>query len=258
MPTTTSHVLLEATPPIAELILNDPEKRNALSNAVFDALERRLDELSDHDDVNIVLVRGSGNAFCAGFDLAAGVEDISMLGQFIERLGHATRRLRRLPQVVVAAVHGPAIAGGCALLSACDFVVTAPDVHMGYPVHRIGISPAVTIPTLAAAIGPGPTRSLLMSGRLIDGSEAKRIGLATHLAENAEGVVHATQALCGTLAGHGSHALRTTKAWLNELDGSLNDARFDRPADYSAAQAVDEEARTMLNAFWSSRRSSRS
>lgn len=258
MTTHTSHVLLETKPPIAELILNDPDKRNALSEAMFEALDARLAELAEHQGIAIVLLRGSGNAFCAGFDLAAGVEDITTLKQFIERLSHVTRRLRRLPQVVIAAVHGPAIAGGCALLSACDFVVTAPDVQMGYPVHRIGISPAVTIPTLVAAIGPGATRSLLMQGRLIGGVQAKRIGLATHLAANADAVMHEAKSLGETLAGHGRHALRVTKAWLNELDGSLEDDRFDRPADDSAQQATDEEAQAMLKAFWSQRQSSSS
>ena len=164
------------------------------------------------------------------------------------------RALRRLPQVVVAAVQGAALAGGCALLSACDFVFVAPDATLGYPVHRIGVSPAVTIPTLRLAAGDGPARALLMSGRLIDGREAVRIGLASHLAESSATLHDEATAFCRALAEKGPNALRATKAWLNELDGSLDDAPFDRAAIASASLADGDEAVAMLRAFWSKRK----
>jgi enoyl-CoA hydratase/carnithine racemase len=239
--------------PVAEIVLNDPARRNALGLAMFDALETSIASVRDDPALRIVLLRGEGAAFCAGFDLAAAVEDPALMGQFIRRLSRAVRDIRRLPQVVVIAVQGAAIAGGCALLGAGDFVVMAADARAGYPVHRLGVSPAVTIPALAAAIGSGPARVLLLSGRLIDGAEAHRIGLATDLSESGEVVLDDARRLCDLLASKPSAAQRITKSWLNELDGSVDDARFDSAAEGSIELAAGDEARRLLREFWQAR-----
>lgn len=245
-------VQLQLDESIATIVLNDPAKRNALSLPMFDALDQAVARIAGDQALHIVLLRGEGPAFCAGFDLAAAVHDPALMGQYIMRLSALLRAVRRMPQLVVAAVEGAAIAGGCALLSACDFVVAAADATLGYPVHRLGVSPAVTIQTLLQKVGSGGGRALLMSGELIDGAQAQRIGLATHLAAAGEPPLRVAQGLCAQLALKGPQALRTTKAWLNELDGSLDDDRFERPARASEAIVGEPEARTMLGA-WSSK-----
>jgi enoyl-CoA hydratase/carnithine racemase len=153
---------------------------------------------------------------------------------------------------IIAAVEGPALAGGCALLSACDFVVVAEGALLGYPVHRIGVSPAVTTPTLLAAIGSGAARSLLFAGELLDAKRSVEIGLATRTAAAGEARRHA-RALAEALATKGHAAMRATKRWLNELDGTDRDDAFDRAAAVSVEVSEGEEARAMLAAFWSSR-----
>lgn len=245
------------SPPGATLTLNDPDRRNAMSLAMFDALDAAVAELALRDDVIALHLRGNGPAFCAGFDLPAAVEDHALLATFIERLSALNRALRRGPQVVIASVHGAALAGGCALVSACDFVICTADVRLGYPVHRIGISPAVTIPTLAQALGEGHTRELLMSGRIIDGAEAHRIGLVTHLVADASQLDADATDLAARIASHGQHAVRVTRQWINELDGSLDDARFDQPMRGSADATESDETITMLQRFWESRSRSR-
>jgi methylglutaconyl-CoA hydratase len=247
-------IIQHNAPPIATIALNDPSKRNALSLAMFDALDEALAELARDDAIHTVLLRGEGPAFCAGFDMGAAVDDPQLLPQFILRLSALNRALRRMPQVVVAEVHGAAIAGGCAILSACDFVFVAPDAKLGYPVHAMGISPAVAVPTLRLALGDGATRALLMAGDLISGVEAHRRGLATHVADSSASVHDRANAHCHALAQKGPQALRTTKAWLNELDGSAGDEPFDRPAKDSAAAARATEAQELLAAFWLKRK----
>ena len=238
---------------IATVTLDDPGRRNALGLAMFDALDEALRDLADRGDVRVVLLRGSGRSFCAGFDLAAAVEDPPLMGRFIDRLSVLLRTLRRLPPVVVASVQGAAVAGGCAILSACDLVVVARSAKIGYPVHRLGISPAVTIATLQQALPAGAARSLLLGGELIDGVEAHRIGLVSHLSRDDQTVELDATALCTTIGGHGPEALRVTKAWLNELDGSGDDEAFARPAAATADLARGDEAAAALRAFWESR-----
>jgi len=225
-----------------------------MSIAMFDALDDAIAQLADRDDVIALQMRGNGPAFCAGFDLPAAVQDTTLLGTFIERLSDVNRALRRGPQVVIASVHGAALAGGCALVSACDFVICAADAKLGYPVHRIGISPAVTTPTLIQSIGEGHTRELLMSGRIIDGTEAHRLGLATHVVDDASQLDATASALAERLASHGPHALRVTRQWINELDGSLLDDRFNPPMRGSARATQNEETAAMLADFWAQRR----
>lgn len=248
------HTISEA---ILTISLNDPEKRNALSLAMFDELDRAIAAAAGDDAVRVIVLTGSGKVFCAGFDLAAALDDPSLMTQFIHRLSAVNRALRALPMPVIASVRGAAIAGGCALLSACDFIVGESSAKLGYPVHAIGVSPAVTLPTLAAAIGPGAARAMALAGELIDGHEAHRLGLITHVVQSAPdeppALERTTLELARDLAGKPPHALRVTKAWLNELDRTDDDSRFERFADASAAIAESDEAVSMLRAVWAAR-----
>lgn len=243
-------VHIERRKDVVVVTLNDPDRRNAMSLSLFATLAERLDSVAAEDSIGAVVLAGAGPAFCAGFDLGAVVDEPTVMRQFIHRLSDTCRQLRRLPMPVIAAAHGAAIAGGCAVLSACDFVVTSRTARLGYPVHRIGVSPAVTLPTLMQAIGEGAARTLVMGGRLIDGVEARRLSLASHLVDTDEDVLPRATSLAAEIAAKPRAAVRVTKAWLNELDGSLDDARFDAPADGSADLAEREEATRLLSEFW--------
>ncbi len=231
---------------VATVAMNDPDRRNALGLAMFDALDAAIAEVSAAEEVNVVLLCGRGRSFCAGFDLTAAADDPAIMADFIRRLSTVLRSLRRAPQPIVAAVHGAAIAGGCALISACDLAVVSATAKLGYPVHALGVSPAVTIPTLMPAIGAGAARALLMGGELIDGAGAKRIGLATYVSPDDASVEPDARQLCNTIAAHGPTAIRVTKAWLNELEGALDDRRFDGPMESTAQLATSDQAQAML------------
>ena len=251
-------VKFEITGAIATIAMNDPQRRNAMGLAMFDGLDAALASVAADGSIHVLLLTGEGAAFCSGFDLEAAVNDPALLGTFINRLSALLRTVHRMPQVVVAAVSGAAIAGGCALLSACDFVFVDADAQLGYPVHRLGVSPAVTIPTLQMALKPGPARALTMSGELIDGHEAHRRGLATHVVGPEQGVRQTAVAFCESLGAKGVQSLRVTKAWLNELDGSLNDGLFDQTARDSAAASAHAQTTSMLAAWWNRSRGAKS
>jgi enoyl-CoA hydratase/carnithine racemase len=203
-----------------EITLCDPARRNALGEAMFASLHERL------------LVAA----------LAAD-----------DRLSRAVRALRSLPVPIVAEVRGTAAAGGCALLAGCDFVVVAPDAQLGYPVHRIGVSPAVTLPALTANAGHGSARRVALGGDMLDGPSAVRAGLATHCAPDAASLAAMVDALADSLAAKGPEALRATKRWLNELDGSTDEVRHLHAERASAAAAAGDEFAAMLRAFWAAR-----
>ena len=98
---------------IAVVTLNDPERRNALGMAMFDELENALNSLETDESIRVILLRGAGSVFCAGFDLGSAVEKPELMGRYIDRLSRINRRIRRLGPVVVAAAGGGGKRRGC-------------------------------------------------------------------------------------------------------------------------------------------------
>gem|GEM_PF-58409 len=244
------------------LTLNDPHRRNALGTALFDQLEAALDTVTPRvtDDAPSVIVLGAhGSAFCAGFDLEACVQDPDLLPIFVERLGQLTTRIRALPAVVIAQVQGAALAGGCALAMSCDIVHAAADATFGYPVHRIGVSPAVNIPMLLATAGLGGARRIALSGEIIQASQAKSLGMVQDVHADEHTLRSAVATLAESLCVKNPHALRTTKDWLNRVDGTDPTGSLGSAAGRAAQATIDvcrtTEARIMLESFWSQRRS---
>lgn len=246
--------------PRGTLTLADPSRRNAMGTAMFAALDAALAAAEARaaaapgGRIGTLLLRGEGAAFCAGFDLGACAGQPDLLSDFVHALSGCVRRLRALPCPVVAQVQGAALAGGCAILAGCDFVIVAPDAQLGYPVHRIGVSPAVNLPALLANMLPGRVRALTMGGALLDGRTAVAQGLATHCAASTETLPAEADAMVERLLGKGPEALRATKRWLNELDGSGDPARYPPSAAASAAAAHGTEFPAMLRDFWEKQR----
>ena len=237
---------------VARATLGTPARRNALDEASLGALADALARVRD-GDADVLVLAGEGSAFCAGFDLARCAEDPRAVEPLLLGLSACVRALRELDIPVVARVQGAALAGGCALLTGCDFVVVAEDAQLGYPTHRIGISPAVSIPTLVSRMGPA-ARALLVANDLVDGRSALRLGLATHCSASPDSLEAETDRLVASLLSKGPQALRATKAWLNELDGSIDEARHLHAEMASAAAADGDEFASMLRAFWATRR----
>ncbi len=197
---------------IERLVLSRPERRNALTPAMLDDLATHLENAAD---AHAVLLLGEGKAFCAGFDLdlCVGEGGDDNLRALLAGLSRCIVAMRALPCPVVLGVQGAAIAGGCALLGGGDIVIASPDAKLGYPVTRLGISPAVSAPFLRA-IPDGQGRRLMLDPGLIDGRRAHETGLVHELSN--EPAAHAME-LTERLTAKPPHALAATKRWLNEL-----------------------------------------
>lgn len=250
-----TEILLNHEDSLATVSLNAPERRNALSVSMLDELEASLESLASDAGVRAVLLKGEGEFFCAGFDLGAIVDDPMLLQELVERLGRVTMLMRTVPAPIILAAKGAAIAGGCALLTGADIVVLGDQTRVGYPVHALGFSPAVTIPTLLQTAGSGPTRALLMDGRLRTGEEVLETGLGVELVPEDE-VGHEATRLAGHIAALPPTAVQATKNWLNELDGSNDPSRWARPMEGSAPLAGSSEAVELLGMFWQRKHSS--
>jgi methylglutaconyl-CoA hydratase len=235
---------------VAELVIDRPAKRNALTPQMLDELNRAALELSADQSVRAILLRGEGTAFCAGFDLSLCVQSSEPLAAMLTGLSVLIRTLRRSPKPVVIAAHGAAIAGGCALLGAGDLVITDQYAKLGYPVVKLGISPAVSAPSLALAVQGRCARERLLDPALISGIEAARIGLVSRCVDLVEDVLPRAQIEAATLGEKPPHAFAATKRWLATIEGADHDAAFDAALSASLALVGGPEERARLAPLW--------
>lgn len=166
---------------VATVILNRPDHRNALSMALIRALHRAAIALESRDGVRVVVLAGSGGIFCSGGDLE-WMRDI--LDQSDEKkaedaleLAHMLDAFHRLNKPVIARVQGGAYGGGVGLMSVADIVIAANDVTIALAEVRLGVIPATIAPYVIARTGVAQGRSLMVTGRPIDATDAQRIGL---------------------------------------------------------------------------------
>lgn len=236
---------------IALVLVDRREKKNALTPDMLENLRAAIERVhEERGDTRVLLLAGEGGAFCSGFDLSLCRTDPLAMSDLLTRLSRAIRAMRSLPVPVVIAAHTAAIAGGCALLTGADFVVTDAAAQIGYPVVRLGVSPAVSGPTLALAVGSGHARERMLDPALFDGREAVRIGLAHEVVERPEDVRPRAMEVARALAAKPPDAVAATKWWFGELEGADRDGALERALAASLAIAGGPEERARLEALW--------
>ena len=242
-------VLVQTTDGVATVTMNRPQKRNALSIELIEALEQAIETIERDDSVRVLILAGEGKSFCAGMDLQGVMADADGMRRMLRGLSRVLRRIRRLCVPTIAKVQGAAVGGGCGLMVVTDFAITHPEAQVGYPEVSLGLCPAVVAPWLIRKIGPGRARAMLLAGGTISGQEGYERGLASHLADR-DRLDAEAETLARSLAEGDVLATKTTKSWLNELDGSLEDAVLDRAAELSADVIASAEAQARLRALF--------
>lgn len=192
-------VLLERDGAVAELVLNRPERRNALDGAARAVLAGVLDEL-EKDPPRALLVRGEGKGFCAGRDLS-DAEPLSEDGESIlAEMNPLISRLHGLRCPTVAAVQGPALGFGLGLALACDLVVVGESAKIGSPFAAIGaVLDSGAHHFLCSRVGPARTLELVYTGRFLSGVEAVEWGIANAVHPD-DGLLAAARSLVATIA----------------------------------------------------------
>lgn len=246
-------VTLDITRHAAVLTLNEPASRNALSSTLLDGLHAQLTALeqqlaSGTLDRHVLVLTGSGKAFCAGMDLKAVLADPTLIHTLLRLLAEASLRIRALPMVTVAHLNGPAIGGGCGLAMACDLVASAPDVRIGFPEVDLGACPAVVAPWLVRKIGAGRARHVLLTGGTMTARDGHELDMVSHLLDDEEAGAQALDTIVERLANAGPAALAATKRLLNEVDGSLDRDLAVRGAALSAEVFSGPEAQKRIRA----------
>jgi enoyl-CoA hydratase len=191
----TGTVGLELRDGAAWITLDRPEKLNALDAAMVAALDARLDEAAADDDVKVVVLRGAGRAFSAGYDLSEGEpgpRPVESWRAELERDLDLTLKLWALPKPTIASVHGWCLGGALDLAIACDLAIAADDARFGIPEIKAGSGPVTML--LPFVVGQKRTNELVLTGDHVEAVEAERIGLVNRVVPAAE-LEEATAAL---------------------------------------------------------------
>jgi enoyl-CoA hydratase/carnithine racemase len=203
---------------VRHVVLNRPEKRNALSRALVEELGGALGAAAADPAVHCVVVRGEGTMFSAGMDtgdLAALADNPGRLHEFREAILAIWNLCEDMAKPTIAQIHGACLGGAAELALACDLRVMASDAVIGLVETRVGILPDLGgCSRLPALVGLGRAKELILAARLVDGTEAERIGLVNRVAPAAE-LDAATDALAGELLACAPLAIGLAKGVLN-------------------------------------------
>jgi enoyl-CoA hydratase len=235
---------------IATVTINRPDKLNALNVAVFDDLSLLVDELHDRADVGGVIITGAGRAFVAGADISE-LESQNPLGmKALARRGQLVfNRLESLPKPVIAAINGFALGGGCELAMACHIRIASDAAKFGQPEVKLGLIPGYGgTQRLPRLVGKGRALQLLMTGEMIDASEALRIGLVNRVVPASE-LMKAAQELMKAILANAPMALAGCIELVNRgYDISLGDALAAEATAFGLL-AASEDKREGTRAF---------
>jgi methylglutaconyl-CoA hydratase len=238
---------------VRTLVLDRPDRRNALNAELVSALKAALAEAATDRALRVILLRGDGPDFCAGADLgslrriAESADPMENLAD-AQSLGALLVAMRRHPLPIVAAVHGHALAGGAGLATACDLVIARDDAIFGYPEVHLGFVPAMVMALLRRIVGEKVAFELVVRGERIGAGEAAGLGLANRVIPAAEwdaGVA----AYVRDLASRSASAVSLIKRLLYGMDGLGFEDAIARGAEVNVLARLTPDTRDGLRRF---------
>ncbi len=220
-------IRLDLAPPLAEIVLHKPDKRNALSVDMWKAIPELVAEASANKDVKVLIIHGGeAGAFAAGADISefatiyATQKDARASGKAIAA---ALDAVESCPKPVLAAIEGACVGGGVSLAMACDLRVACENSKFGVTPGKLGlVYPSGDTRRLLAAIGPGATKDILFTGRIFRAQEAKSMRLIDRLVEPGLSL-QTTRALAHEISRISQWSVRAIKEMIKGLQSGWND-----------------------------------
>lgn len=238
---------------IAFITLDRPEKRNALNHAFVSELKTAFVMANEDDDVKAVILRGHGEAFCAGADLAY-LQDLQRFS-YEENLADSNHlkelflQIYTLKKVVIAQVEGDAIAGGSGLATCCDFVFSVPHAKFGYTEVKIGFIPAIVMVFLLRKIGAAKSKELLLTGNLITAEAALAVGLINRILLpteiESEVILFATR----LIESNSANSMMMTKQMIADVQSMNLEEALAHACEMNARARNSADCKTGIDAF---------
>ena len=231
----------------ATITLNRPDRRNALSIGLMQALCSELESLAADPVRRIVLLRGAGTAFCSGMDLHE-TSDPEVAEQSANMVAKTFGTLLDSNLVTIAVAHGAAFAGGAGLMACCDFAVASPDLRIGFPEVRRGLVPALVAAVTMDRLSITAQRELFLLAEPINADRALAIGLIHRIAP-ADSLLEDAQSLAASILKAGPEAVRQTKKWLQLVRATERSQLLSRALLFHKHAKNADEVREGVTAF---------
>jgi enoyl-CoA hydratase/carnithine racemase len=233
----------------ARIVLNRPEKRNALSLELMEEMIRAVREVSLRHEARAIVIEGAGPVFSAGHDLSEMVDrDREFLAHLFERCSTMMEALHDVPQPVIAKVHGIATAAGCQLVAACDLAVAADGTRFATPGVKIGLFCSTPMVPLSRAVGRKHAMQMLLTGEPISAETALDWGLVNRVVPSDE-LEPAVVQLIEAIARSSAYTVATGKhAFYSQIDCAEDDA-YEHCATVMTENALAYDAQEGMTAF---------
>lgn len=245
---------------VAHLTLNSPGNLNALSDAMIEAIRSEFEALSKDGGIRVIVVKGAGKAFCAGHDLkemTAGRAEkdggAECFAGLFARCSEIMQAIPRLPQPVIAEVHGIATAAGCQLVASCDLAIAADDARFGVNGVNIGLFCSTPMVALSRNVQRKQAFEMLSTGEFINASRACELGLINR-AVPPESLAGETADLASLIAGKLGSAVRIGKrAFYEQIQMPLETA-YEFTGKVMVENMLNRETEEGISAFLEKRR----
>jgi len=233
-----------STDGIVEIIINRPEKCNALSEGLIKNLTKTVRKISFHETLRCVIISGEGRAFCAGAD----INDLKNLtynnaDQFIHRMHTAFQSLRDCPVPVIAKIHGPCIGAGLELAVSCDMRCASHNSTFSMPEVQIGVPSVIEAALLPRLMGWGKTAEMLFTGKTFNAEEAMKSGLVEKLASPSE-LDSAVEEWIRSIVSASASAIRAQKSLMHQWEKLMLDDAIESGISYFKKAYKKSELKT--------------
>ena len=240
---------------LTTLTLNRPGPFNSLSKEMLTAIKTELDAIAADESVRVVVIAGAGKAFCAGHDLKEmrANHDKGFMQALFRQCGELMLTLTRMPQPVIARVHGIATAAGCQLVSMCDLAVAADVARFAVSGINVGLFCSTPAVGLARNLGRKSALEMLLTGDFIDVMEAKSKGLVNRVVP-ADALDAEVERLVQSILAKSAVAVRIGKGmFYRQLEMGLSEA-YDSASEVMACNMMSEDAGEGIDAFMQKRK----
>lgn len=246
-------LLTEIRNRIGYIILNRPEKKNALNYTFIAELKMALNNFASTPEVKVVVIKSSGDSFCAGADLEYllslknnsyqdNLKDTQHIAELFDTIYH-------FPKLTISQVEGYAIAGGCGIATATDFCYATPQAKFGYSEVKIGFVPALVSVYLVRRIGEAKAKEFLLTGNIYSAEESLNLGVVNKILdkENIDEFIYTTAVKLAETTS--SDSITATKQLLQKLYGASWDESFKWATEANTAMRETDDFKKGINSF---------
>lgn len=251
------NIIVEKSNGIAEITINRPKALNALNSETLKELGTAIKEISSTSDIKTVIITGAGEkAFVAGADITEMQSLNAKQGRELARLAQKVfSDIEHMPQIVIAAVNGYALGGGCELSMACDIRLASKNAKFGQPEVNLGITPGFAgTQRLPRLVGKGTAKELIFTTDMIDATEAHRIQLANKVYEASE-LMDKARELAQKIMSKAPYAVSLAKAAINDGMNMDTESAYKYEADIFGLCFATEDQKEGMKSFLEKRKS---